>query len=232
MKYSIIVPVWNQLDYTKQCLQSVIGATQNWDEYELIVVANGCTDGTEEWISYFQRTYKADTVLCSYKEPLGAGGALNAGMRISRGDYLVLLNNDCKILSPYWIELLEEPFIKNPKMGITGPLIYWSDITKVNSLILFCGMIHRKVIDKIGFFDTETFPIGAGEDADFCARAQEAGFLIEKVPPKDAVKYGPKYMMGTFPIYHIGEVTLNTIPNWSEKYLEHREALKKKYAGK
>src|SRR4030042_4695012 len=107
IKYSIIVPVYNQLELTKSCLQSVIGTTQGLD-YELIVVANGCTDGTEEWISFFQRTYKANTVLCSYKKPLGFGGATNAGMRLSRGDYLILLNNDSKILSENWIKLLEK----------------------------------------------------------------------------------------------------------------------------
>jgi GT2 family glycosyltransferase len=159
-------------------------------------------------------------VLCSYKEPLGFGGAINAGIGLSRGEYLILLNNDCKLL-PYgqWIELLEEPF-KEPQMGITGPLLYWSDITKQPALIFFCAMIHRKVIDKIGFLDDETFPVGAGEDTDYCARAQEAGFLIAQVPE----------MIGTFPIYHAGEGTLNNIPNWPLLYEKHREALIKKYA--
>jgi GT2 family glycosyltransferase len=220
MKYSIIVPVYDQLDYTKQCLYSVVDNTKNWNEYELIIVANGCTDGTEEWLSYFQRTYKADTVLCSYTKPMGFGGATNAGMRLSCGEYLILLNNDCKILSPAWIKLLEAPFIENPKVGITGPIKYWSEITKAHALIFFCVMIHRKVVDKIGFLDDKTFPIGAGEDTDFCARAQKAGFLIEQVPKE-----------GLFPIYHLGEATLNTIPDWNERlYWEHREALKKKYA--
>jgi GT2 family glycosyltransferase len=195
--------------------------SQGYD-YELIIVANGCTDKTEEWVLNLE---SKSIVLCSYKEPLGFGGATNAGMRVSRGEYLILLNNDCKILSftkQSWIELLEEPF-KEPMMGITGPLLYWSDITKLPALIFFCVMISRKVVDKIGFFDDATFPIGAGEDADYCARAQEAGFLIDQVP---------KTYRGGFPIYHVGEGTLNNIPNWSELYKEHREALKKKYAGR
>ena len=225
IKYSIIVPVYNQLDYTRRCLESVVDRTQIWDDYELIVVANGCTDGTEEWISFFQRTYKANTVLCSYKKPLGFGGATNAGMRLSRGDYLILLNNDSKILSENWIKLLEKPFHENPKIGITGPLKYWSDITKKDALIFFCAMIHRNVVDKIGFLDDVTFPIGAGEDTDYCARAQDAGFFIEQVPTSDL-----KNEEKRFPIYHLGEGTLNSIPNWNEKlYWDHREALKKKY---
>jgi GT2 family glycosyltransferase len=217
MKYSIIVPVFNQLGYTKQCVQSVIDMSQEYD-YELIIVANGCTDKTEEWVLGLE---SKSIVLCSYKEPLGFGGATNAGICLSRGEYLILLNNDCVIL-PYgqlWIELLEEPFKNDPKMGITGPLLYWSDITKMNALVFFCAMIHKKVIDKIGLLDNETFPIGAGEDADYCARSQEAGFLLARVPE-----------IGTFPIYHVGEGTLNSIPNWPELYQKHREALIKKYA--
>jgi GT2 family glycosyltransferase len=115
-------------------------------------------------------------------------------------------------------------------MGLTGPLLYLSDITEALSLIFFCVMIHRKVIEKIGFLDDITFPIGAGEDADYCALAQEAGFLIEQVP-KTFVSHDPQYWIGGFPIYHVGERTLNSIPNWNETlYWEHREALKRKYA--
>lgn len=217
IKYSIIVPVFNQLALTKECVKSVIDMSQGYD-YELIIVANGCTDKTEEWVLSLDNK---SIVLCSYKESLGFGGATNAGMRVSRGEYLILLNNDCKIL-PYgqWIKQLEEPFIKEPKIGITGPSLYRSDITKLPALIFFCAMIHRKVIDKIGFLDDETFPVGAGEDTDYCARAQEAGFLIAQVPE----------MIGTFPIYHAGEGTLNNIPNWPLLYEKHREALIKKYA--
>ena len=231
MKYSIIVPVFNQLEYTQKCVQSVVAMSYGYD-YELIIVANGCTDKTEEWV-YSNRD--SSIVLCSYKEPLGFGGATNAGMRLSRGEYLILLNNDCVILPPIfdlsWLDLLEQPFAE-PKMGITGPLLYWSEITKMWALIFFCVMIHRTVIDKIGFLDVETFPIGAGEDTDFCARAQEAGFLLAQVP-SSPWSQGTEHMVGGFPIYHVGEGTLNHIPNWNEKlYWEHREALRRKYADK
>ncbi len=232
MKYSIIVPVYNQFKHTKQCVDSLIEHTQNWDDYEVIIVANGCTDETEEWVLGFQKNHRANTVLLSYKKPLGFGGAINAGMRASEGDYIILLNNDCKILSPLWLPILEEPFIspKNPMIGLTGPVLYWSEITRAMALIFFCVMIRREVINKVGYLDTETFPIGAGEDTDYCARAQKAGFLLEQVP-KQKLAQDSSFMIGGFPIYHKGEATLDTIPEWNEKkYWEHREALIKKYA--
>ncbi len=232
MKYSIIVPVYNQLRHTQTCIQSIRDNTQNWDDYELIVVANGCTDGTEEFILSVQEHYKANTVLLSYKNPLGFGGAINAGMRVSQGEYVILLNNDCKILSPLWLPILEEPFHdpKNPAVGITGPILYWSEITKMKALIFFCVMIRREVINKVGYLDTVNFPIGAGEDTDYCARAQKLDFLLEQVP-KNKLDQNSDFMIGGFPIYHIGEATLNTMPEWNERlYWEHREALKRKYA--
>jgi GT2 family glycosyltransferase len=224
-KYSIIVPVLNQLKYTQDCVNSIIAMSQDYD-YEIVIVANGCTDKTEEWVLNLENK---SIVLCSYKEPLGAGKAINTGIRLSRGEYLIVLNNDCVILGQPWIGLLEEPFIREPKMGVTGPLLYLSDITKMTFLVFFCVMIHRKVIDKIGLLDDVTFPIGAGEDTDFCARAQEAGFLIEQVPNNPLVQ-NSKYMVGVFPIYHAGEGTVGTIPNWNEIFKNSGEALKKKYA--
>lgn len=42
----------------------------------------------------------------------------------------------------------------------------------------FCFMIKRQVIDAIGFMDDENFPIGYGEENDYCIRAGDAGFML------------------------------------------------------
>lgn len=42
----------------------------------------------------------------------------------------------------------------------------------------FCFMIKREVINKIGYMDEENFPIGYGEENDFCIRAQDAGYKL------------------------------------------------------
>ena len=65
-EYSIVVPVFNQLESTKKCLASIVKMSANYD-YELIVVANGCNDGTEAWlISDFIDRH---TILVSYHRP-------------------------------------------------------------------------------------------------------------------------------------------------------------------
>lgn len=42
----------------------------------------------------------------------------------------------------------------------------------------FCFAIRRKVIDKIGYMDEKAFPVGYGEENDFCIRARDAGFVL------------------------------------------------------
>lgn len=42
----------------------------------------------------------------------------------------------------------------------------------------FCFMIRRAVIDSIGYMDEENFPIGYGEENDFCIRAADAGYIL------------------------------------------------------
>jgi len=49
---------------------------------------------------------------------------------------------------------------------------------KVELLNGFCMMIKREVIDKVGFIDIENFPVGYGEETDYCIRAGQAGFEL------------------------------------------------------
>lgn len=48
-------------------------------------------------------------------------------------------------------------------------------VTFVNG---FCFMIRREVVDAIGYMDEENFPVGYGEEKDYCIRAQDVGFEL------------------------------------------------------
>ncbi|MEI2423221.1 glycosyltransferase, partial [Arthrospira platensis SPKY2] len=54
----------------------------------------------------------------------------------------------------------------------------YHEYPKVPFLNGFCLMIGRPVIDAIGFMDEDTFPIGYGEENDYCIRAADAGFML------------------------------------------------------
>lgn len=179
---SLVIPVYNQLDYTRQCLESIARCTDQ--PYELIIVDNASTDGTQE----FLRDVKA-TVITNPRN-LGCAKAWNQGVRASHGDVVGILNNDI-VVTKGWIEGLVK-FMEQEGHGIVSPaaregyLNYDLDAYAIeftqsckdatrSELYGACMVINRDVFDRVGLFD-EAFAYGGCEDIDFFWRAQAAGF--------------------------------------------------------
>ena len=206
MKHSIIIPSafakWESI--LKPCLES-IKLNTNMEEAEVIVVANGCTDNT----AVAAHEMGCEVVL--YADPIGFPRAVNAGINVATGDFLVVLNNDVIIYASNWLDLLTAPFA-DPTVGITGPMKERSQVINQEFILFFCACISRKVIDKIGLLD-EIFSPGYSEDIDFCRRAADAGFKIVQVPDESHNYYAPSRRTGNFPIYHVGNETFKDVPD-------------------
>jgi len=233
MKYSIIIPTYNHLeDCLKPCLQSVIENTnfKNGDT-EIIVVANGCSDGTEDFVRSLNHPY---VKLLSFSEPLGYGRAVNEGINVSKGQFVVLLNNDVVIYPRYpnnWLDLLVTPFLNDDSVGITGPILTTSEPAQQEFIVFFCVMIKRQVFDQVGLLD-ETFYPGAGEDTDFCVKARYYGYKLVQVPEPGTLQRSdsePGVLVGGFPIYHKGEATVHGLPQWDESFKRNSQILKERY---
>ncbi len=95
---SIIVLTYNEVAYTRACLESLRRSTA--PPYELIVVDNGSTDGTPAYL----RTI-AGAKLVLNERNRGFAGGCNQGLALARGQYLLLLNNDT-LLPAGWLERL------------------------------------------------------------------------------------------------------------------------------
>jgi len=95
---SIIVLTYNEVAYTRACLESLRRSTAL--PYELIVVDNGSTDGTP---AYLRTVAGAKLVLNERNR--GFAGGCNQGLALARGRYLLLLNNDT-LLPAGWLERL------------------------------------------------------------------------------------------------------------------------------
>lgn len=89
-RVSIIIPVFNVLEYLDECLNSVI--TQTYEELEIIVVDDGSTDGSgakcDEWAQ------KDNRITVIHKANGGVSSARNAGMKAARGDYIGFVDSD------------------------------------------------------------------------------------------------------------------------------------------
>ena len=203
MKYSIVIPTYNHCDdLLKPCIDSLIRNT-DMSDIELIIVANGCTDNTREYVN----SVPGNVILVWNDEPIGYTRATNRGIGCSTGDYILLLNNDVQILDFWsknaWMNALTEPFIHDEKMAITGTVKYVEHSINREFLIFSCVLIKRQVFGQIGMLD-EIFSPGYGEDIDFCLRAEEAGLkwlCVDNTTEQNGMH------IGNFPIYHKGTAT-------------------------
>ncbi len=203
VRASLVIPVWNQLDYTKRCLSSI----EQWTDapYEVVIVDNGSTDGTRE----FLRTVKATVI--TNDTNLGCAKAWNQGVRASQGKVIGILNNDI-VVTPGWLATLIE-FMERTGHGIVSPSAregsldydlngYAVEFTRRCAgatrpeIYGACMLIRRDVFDRIGLFD-EGFAYGGCEDIDFLWRAQRANVSVG--------------MTGSVLIHHFSMVTQDAV---------------------
>lgn len=116
---SIIILNYNGMHHLKECLESVLQT--NYPRYEVIFVDNNSSDGSMEFVltnilpSYVARKIPLKTVRSSRN--LGFARGNNLGIKYSKGEYVVFLNNDTKV-DPYWISELVKVMEKDPTIGI------------------------------------------------------------------------------------------------------------------
>lgn len=210
---SIIIPTYNHCDdLLKPCLESIKQYTDLSDK-EIIIVANGCTDNTREYVESLGAPFK----LIWEPEALGYTKSTNIGIRAAVGTNFILLNNDTILLpqdKDMWIKMLQEP-LKDPKMGAAGPLMLHDDYADRDVLIFFCVMIKKEVFDKIGLLD-EIYSPGGGEDIDFSIRMQDAGYGCCEAPVSHRFDNNKQTNTGDLPIYHVAEGTFDHIPEYGK----------------
>ena len=100
---SVIIPCWNQLEFTRQCIRAL--KTHTRPPWELIVIDNGSTDHTGTYLAGVQDGSTAPVTVITNTTNRGFPAAINQGLKVARGEYLVLLNNDV-VVTDSWLEQL------------------------------------------------------------------------------------------------------------------------------
>jgi len=121
---SIVIPNWNGRDLLEKYLPHVIEALRGNPANEVIVVENGSTDGSAE----FLRERFPSVRVVALPENLGFGGGSNAGFRAAKNDIVVLLNSDMRP-EPDFLEPLLEGFA-DEKVFSVACQIFFSDPDK------------------------------------------------------------------------------------------------------
>jgi GT2 family glycosyltransferase len=182
MNYRIAIPVFNQLQYTAGCLDSL--RDSGVPDEAIVVVNNGSTDGTREFLGR-----RAGIEVIHNSENRGCGFAWNQGVKAAAAVWTVLLNNDVLVPRGFMDGLVgfaeaADIDIASPAMR-EGELDYdfqayaqvftrrMAAVRRLGAANGVCFMVHRRVFDMIGVFDEEP-KLGGYEDDEFFRRARDA----------------------------------------------------------
>ena len=128
MKVSFIIPLYNCLPLTQAMLASLQATLPAGLAHEIILVDDGSTDGTREWLAGLSQpgvSLSNPTSLGAPCRPLlnernqGFAATCNRGAAAAAGEFLFFLNNDL-VLLPGWLEPMLAALERCPRAGLVG----------------------------------------------------------------------------------------------------------------
>ena len=141
---SIIIPVFNQVEFTARCLEALYQNTPLDEIHEVLIVDNGSSDGTGAFLVEARKRYPKLKVLTN-KENLLFAKACNQGADIAGGDYLVFLNNDTEPLAG-WLDRALDRLESDDSIGILGIKLLYPDRTVQHCGIQFQRNAHPSYV--------------------------------------------------------------------------------------
>ena len=213
-KATIIIPNYNGLKFMEMCMSAL--EKQTCKDFESLVVDNGSTDGSVEWLK------ENEIPSIFLPENTGFSGAVNVGIKASKTPFVILLNNDTEAKEGY-VEALIREIERSPKIFSVSPkmiqlyhkelmddggdmysIMGWAyqrgvgqEIERYNracnvfSACAGAAIYRREVFEEIGYFDEMHFAYL--EDIDVGYRAKIAGYYNRYCPSAE--------------IYHVGSGT-------------------------
>ena len=112
IKFSIIIPSFNQISFLEHCLQNIL--QQSYSNFEIILIDGGSTDGTANLIEKYSKKYRQITYWESSKDN-GQADAINKGMRKCSGDWIAWQNCDDYYANTHTLDIFATAIKKNPK---------------------------------------------------------------------------------------------------------------------
>jgi GT2 family glycosyltransferase len=117
---SVVIPNWNGLRHLPECLETL--SAQTCKDFEVVVVDNASTDGSVDWL----RTHYPQARVVQRPDNGGFAKAVNAGIIVSKAEYVVLLNNDTAA-DPRWLESLVRALDERPEYDLAASMMILYD---------------------------------------------------------------------------------------------------------
>lgn len=203
---SIVIPTYNRIECLKTSIPSILET--NYSNYEIILIDNGSSDGSAEFI----KTNFPQVKIIRSSNNLGSAGGYNLGILKAKGKYVATLNDDIEV-DPDWLRPLVNIMEKYPDVvGVDSKYLDYYDRSRFDTsagagryidftgnpilrgrgkedkgqydetarIFTCCTVFRREVFNEIGLFDRDFFY--GYEDVDLSWRINLRGYRILYVP--------------------------------------------------
>lgn len=192
LRVTLVMPVFNQLDLTRACLESLRATTE---PFQLVVLDTGCTDDTPGFFARLRAPFPFRYERAEEKRSVIA--QLNHGWRMARTEFVCLLHNDTEMVEPAWLTRLLDA-LRAPDVGLVGlygakrvrrdgrlvgrtiihslaegPTVRppWEEVAFVDAV---CLALARETLERVGGLD-EGYGLFHGFDRDLSFAVRELG---------------------------------------------------------
>ncbi len=185
-KFSVIVATYNKVDYLKKCLKALLAL--NYEQYEIIIINDGSTDGTKEFLDQLQNL---KVIIIHNASNLGTCHARNLGAEMAHYPLLAFTDHDC-CPHPEWLNGFSRAFDNMDTMFAFGEVFYINEnyrgyfperlVRNHNARWpMGCNLAFRTdIFKKLNGFNPKLFKYG-NEDTELALNAVSRGYHYQRI---------------------------------------------------
>ncbi|HEY9670049.1 MAG TPA: glycosyltransferase family 2 protein [Waterburya sp.] len=217
MFFSVVIPTYNRKPILEKCLRALehqqLRSNSLVDGYEVVVVDDGSTDGTLQWLEY--HASELPHVRSLAQNHKGPAAARNLGVEQAKGDTIIFIDSDL-VVTEHFLQAHADALVQgqqqlgNNCLFTYGSVINTCDfdnptsepykITDFSAAYFATGnvAIARQWLEKAGLFDTR-FQLYGWEDLELGVRLKHLGLKLIKCPAAVGYHWHPPFALEQIP---------------------------------
>ncbi|NEP10330.1 MAG: glycosyltransferase family 2 protein [Symploca sp. SIO2C1] len=245
MFFSVVIPTYNRLPILEKCLRALekqqLSAHSVVTGYEVVLVDDGSTDGTLEWLEVHQEEFPH--VRSHSQEHLGPAAARNLGVEQAQGEMIIFIDSDL-VVTNHFLNAHAEALVKGKKKIESDRFFTYGWVINTNNfdhptsepykLTDFSAAyfatgnvaIARKWLEQAGLFDTR-FQLYGWEDLELGVRLKKLGLKLIKCPEAVGYHWHPPFNLDQIPSMidreiqrgRMGVLFYQKHPNWEVRMM-------------
>ena len=181
--FTFLINAYDYVDDVRRCVESILANTSG-ASVEVVVVDNGSTDGTADYLEEAQRQHSNVKVIhCDHV--VGDAAGKNIGLKQARGRYILLMDASVEVVGDMLQPVAEQ--LADRSVGVFGPYGLTTDDMQhfheevdrgdADAMQAYCMAFRRDDLAAVGLMH-ESFRFYRNLDIDYCFQFKNAGFRI------------------------------------------------------